>query len=257
MAALGVDPSTARRAFRRHFGTTFLEMARQARLRAGVGVISSGGAVIDAQLEAGFDSASGFRAAFARVFGHPPQALRVGEPGLFADWIDTPLGGMVAVADQRSLHLLEFAERRALRGELRRLSAGAGGRIGLGRTAPLDAVEAQLARYFAAESAAFTVPLTLHGTPFHRAVWAELMRIPPGVTASYGELARRIGRPTAVRAVARANGANQLAIIIPCHRVIGADGSMTGYGGGLWRKQALIGIERRLAARGGAGAIPA
>lgn len=248
VAAQGFEPSTVRRAFRRHLGMTFLELARQSRLREGVTRLAAGEPVIEAQLDAGFDSASGFRDAFARLFGHPPAALRRGEAGLGAGWIDTPLGGMIAVADDRSLHLLEFVGRKALPAELRRLSHGAGGRIGFHRSAAMDRVEAELARYFAAEAARFTVPLALHGTAFHRLVWDALRAIPPGETVSYGALAQRIGRPTASRAVARANGANQIAIIIPCHRVIGADGSLTGYGGGLWRKQALIGIEARLAA---------
>ena len=248
VAAQGVDPSTVRRAFRRHYGMTFLELARQHRLRAGMRGLRDGGRVIAAQLDAGFDSASGFRDAFARLFGHPPAAMAAGRPGLVADWIDTPLGGMIAVADHDSLHLLEFTDRKALGAGLRRLSKGNGGRIGLGRTAVTDAAEGQLARYFAAEDGRFDLPLTLYGTSFLRAVWSELRRIPPGHTVSYGELATRIGRPTAARAVARANGANQIAIVIPCHRVIGADGSLTGYAGGLWRKQALIAIERRLSA---------
>lgn len=247
VGAMGLDPSTVRRAFRRHFGTTFLDLARQSRLREGVRGLKTGEAVIEAQLDAGFDSASGFRNAFARLFGHPPQAMRAGEPGLHADWLDTPLGGMIAVADDRALHLLEFVGRKALGAELRRLSSGARGRIALGQTAPIDRTEAELGRYFAAEDARFTVPLAMHGTPFHREVWTALRAIPPGVTVSYGELAARLGRPTAARAVARANGMNQIAIVIPCHRVIGADGSLTGYAGGLWRKQALIEIERRLA----------
>lgn len=250
VAALGLDPSTVRRAFRRHLGMTFLELARQRRLRKGVRGLTAGAPVIEAQLDAGFDSSSGFRDAFARLFGHPPAAMVRGEPPLLvADWIDTPLGGMIAVVDERSLHLLEFTDRKALAPELRRLSAAVRGRIGLGRNAVTDAAEAQLGRFFAARSGDFDLPLTLHGTPFLRSVWRELQRIPPGATVSYGELAARIGRPTAARAVARANGANQIAIVIPCHRVIGADGSLTGYAGGLWRKQALIGIERQLAGR--------
>ncbi|PZO67124.1 MAG: bifunctional transcriptional activator/DNA repair enzyme protein Ada [Paracoccus denitrificans] len=247
IAAMALDPSTVRRAFRRHFGMTFLELARQSRLRAGIGALQSGATVIDAQLDAGFDSASGFRDAFARLLGHAPARMVQDEPGLVTDWIDTPLGGMIAVTDAHHLHLLEFVGRRALGAELRKLSAGAGGRIGLGRTAVNDALEAQLARYFASESADFDLPLALHGTPFHRQVWQELRQIGAGETVSYGALAARMGRPTAARAIARANGANQIAIIIPCHRVIGADGSLTGYGGGLWRKQALIEIERKLA----------
>ncbi|HRO14596.1 MAG TPA: trifunctional transcriptional activator/DNA repair protein Ada/methylated-DNA--[protein]-cysteine S-methyltransferase, partial [Paracoccus sp. (in: a-proteobacteria)] len=192
VAALGHDPSTVRRAFRRHYGMTFLELARQMRLREGVDRLRQGGAVIDAQLDAGFDSASGFREAFARLFGHPPQAMAAGQPGLSADWIDTPLGGMIAVADAHSLHLLEFVGRKALAQGLRHLSALAGGRIGLGRTAVTLETERQLARYFAGESAGFDLPLTLHGTDFHRQVWSELRRIRPGETISYAELAARI-----------------------------------------------------------------
>ncbi|WP_112873825.1 bifunctional transcriptional activator/DNA repair enzyme AdaA [Paracoccus endophyticus] len=247
VAATGLDPSTVRRAFRRHYGISFLDLARQMRLRAGVGALQGGAPVIEAQLDAGFDSASGFREAFARLFGHPPRALTHGAPGLVADWIDTPLGGMIVLADAGSLHLLEFVDRKALGASLRAVSAAAGGRIGLGRTAVTDAVQTQLAEYFAARRAVFDLPLTLHGTPFQRAVWQALVAIPAGATVSYGDLAAGLGRPSAARAVARANGANRIAIVVPCHRVIGADGTLTGYAGGLWRKQALIDIERRLA----------
>lgn len=246
LTAMGFDLSTVRRAFRRHFGVTFLEMARLRRVRAGVGSLRDGAPVIEAQLDAGFDSASGFRAAFSRLLGHPPRVM-TGAAGLWADWIDTPLGGMIAVADYHALHLLEFVGRKALQTELRRLSAGAGGRIGLGRTPITDWIERELHDYFAAKSADFTVPLIAHGTPFQRQVWDALRAIPPGQIRSYGDLARDLGQPGAARAVARANGANQIAIIIPCHRVIGADGSLTGYGGGLWRKEALIALEQKLA----------
>jgi AraC family transcriptional regulator of adaptative response/methylated-DNA-[protein]-cysteine methyltransferase len=90
----------------------------------------------------------------------------------------------------------------------------------------------------------FETPLALHGTPFTRDVWRELLKIPAGGIRSYSDVAQALGRPEAVRAVARANGANQIAVVIPCHRVMGADGSLTGYGGGLWRKQKLIELER-------------
>lgn len=250
VTATGLDPSTVRRAFKRHYGMSFLELARQMRLREGARALAGGAPVIAAQLDAGFDSASGFRDAFARLFGHPPAAMAGQADGLVADWLDTPLGGMIAVADDRRLHLLEFTDRKGLAAELQRLSRAQGGRIGLGRSAVTDAAKAQLRRYFAAESGVFTLELALHGTAFQREVWEELRRIPPGATISYGELATRIGRPRAVRAVARAVGSNQIAVVIPCHRVIGADGSLTGYAGGLWRKQALIAIERKLAAGG-------
>ena len=243
LARMGYDPSTIRRAFKRHFGQTFLEIARAARLRNGLKSIAKGGAMIDAQLDAGFDSASGFRSAFARLFGHPPHELR-GDADLRADWIDTPLGGMIAIADPQRLHLLEFTDRKALPQGLRRLSGFVGGRIGLGRSAVTDRTESQLAQFFDGQRPLFDLDLHLHGTDFQQRVWGGLRRIPAGQTRSYADLAGDIGQPTATRAVANANANNRIAIVIPCHRVIGADGTLTGYAGGLWRKQRLIEIER-------------
>ncbi len=106
-------------------------------------------------------------------------------------------------------------------------------------------VVAQLRDYFAGERQEFSLTLDPHGTPFQREVWAALQTIPYGVTITYGELARRIGKPNAVRAVGAANGQNPLPIVIPCHRVIGSDGSLTGYGGGLPIKRALLDLERQ------------
>ncbi|MCB0684203.1 MAG: methylated-DNA--[protein]-cysteine S-methyltransferase, partial [Saprospiraceae bacterium] len=114
-----------------------------------------------------------------------------------------------------------------------------------GAHAYLDEIEENLAVYFSGKDREFSVPVVLHGSPFERSVWEALQEIPAGETRSYGKLAATIGRPQAVRAVGRANGKNCLAIIVPCHRVIGADGKLTGYGGGLWRKQWLLEHERR------------
>jgi methylated-DNA-[protein]-cysteine S-methyltransferase len=107
----------------------------------------------------------------------------------------------------------------------------------------------QLRGYFAGRRTQFDLPLCLAGTPFQRRVWAELQEIPYAETITYGELAERIGRPPAARAVGLANGRNPVSIIVPCHRVIGADGSLTGYGGGLDRKQHLLDFERNVKAR--------
>lgn len=244
ISSMGLDPSTIRRSFRRHFGITFLEMARQARLRDGFTTLADGGRVIDAQLDAGFSSPSAFRAAFGRLLGVAPGSLAK-QALLKADWIDTPLGAMVAVSDRSALHLLEFADRKALPGELKRLREQVSGDFGIGRFAPTEQVEAELAAFFSAKSSRFEVPLALHGTPFTQSVWRALRNIPAGETRSYSDIANAIDRPTATRAVARANGANQIAIVIPCHRVIGADGALTGYGGGLWRKQKLIELEQK------------
>ncbi len=243
VTARGHDASTVRRAFKRQFGMTFLEMARQRRLREGFEVLATGGRVIDAQHEASFESPAAFRAAMARLLGVTPAELRRDDALLKATWIPTPLGDMIAVACKTHLHLLEFTGRKALPTELRALAKGTGGAIGIGVTAPAQQATEELGAFFAGRAPVFRTPLAYHGTPFSRAVWDALRAIPAGETRSYADIARAIGRPSATRAVARANGANQIALMVPCHRVIGADGTLTGYGGGLWRKQRLIEIE--------------
>ncbi|WP_107816400.1 bifunctional transcriptional activator/DNA repair enzyme AdaA [Celeribacter persicus] len=242
VTAMGYDRGTVRRAFKRHFGMSFLELARLERLRRGFEVLSEGGTVLEAGLEAGFSSPSAFRARVGALLGMAPSTLSL-DPLLSIDWIDTPLGPMIAVADTHRLHLLEFMDRKALPTELKKLAAGAKGRLGFGRTQVHDQTAQELTEYFDGKRARFTVPLAYHGSGFYGQVWDALCAIPAGETRSYGTLAREIGRPSATRAVAQANGANQIGILIPCHRVIGADGALTGYGGGLWRKQRLLEIE--------------
>lgn len=246
IVALDMDPSTVRRAFKRHFGMTFLEMARLTRLRAGAGALPDGGRVIDAQLEASYDSPAAFRAAFGKWLGLAPGKF-VTNALLRADWIETRLGPMIAVSDAQALHLLEFAERKALPAELKRLYAHAKGSLGFGRFDPTDQIEREMNAFMHGQSDRFETRLAPLGSAFTQEVWRALRTIPAGETRSYSDVARMMGRPEATRAVARANGANPIAIAIPCHRVIGADGALTGYGGGLWRKQALIELERGFA----------
>ena len=242
LIAMGFDPSTIRRSFKRQFGMTFLDMARQRRLRDGFTTLATG-KVITAQHDAGFASPSAFRAAFARLLGCPPSALTT-DGLLRASWIATPLGDMIAVASTTHLHLLEFIDRKALPTELQALRKACNTSIGIGRTTITEQVAAELDAYFNGHAAHFQTPLHQNGSAFARTVWAELARIPAGQTRSYSAIAQNLGRPEATRAVARANGANQIALMVPCHRVIGADGALTGYGGGLWRKQRLLEIER-------------
>lgn len=141
--------------------------------------------------------------------------------------IGTPLGAMTAEANEGALTWLSF---------------GFGGRS----TRPdglLRRVERELQEYFAGRRRRFTIPLRPEGTPFRRAVWEAMTRIPHGRTVSYGEIARRIGRPRAVRAVGQACGANPIAIVIPCHRVVGSDRSLTGFSAGIGRKRRLLQLE--------------
>jgi AraC family transcriptional regulator of adaptative response/methylated-DNA-[protein]-cysteine methyltransferase len=153
--------------------------------------------------------------------------------------LETPIGVMVAVADDKLLYLLEFADRLNLDKRLQLLSSN----IPTGRTKPLDTLQEELALYFAGTLREFKTPVHLSGTPFQECVWEELLKIPYGKTISYAKLATRIGKPAAFRAVAGANGANKLAIIVPCHRVIYANGGLGGYSGGLARKPQLLAVE--------------
>jgi AraC family transcriptional regulator, regulatory protein of adaptative response / methylated-DNA-[protein]-cysteine methyltransferase len=246
LRAIGVDPATARRQFQRRFGMSFTQYVRSRRVRQAFAAIQEGMPVLDAQLESGFDSGSGFREAFVREFGNPPNKSREAK-AFVLDWIDTPLGLMLAVAGEDELHMLEFVERKSLRGNLERYRAHFNAAILPGRSAALDSIRRDVASYFAGDSLEFSTPIARAGTPFQQAAWEELRRIPPGTTRSYSEIAARIGRPKAVRAVAAANANNRCAIILPCHRVIGADGTLTGYAAGLWRKQWLLDHERRVA----------
>lgn len=245
---LGYDLSTVRRAFKRALGMTFLDIARYRRLGQAAKQIADGGCIIDAQLDAGYESASSFRAAFHRMIGMAPAIVQNREL-LFADLFDTPLGPMIAVADHTHVHLLEFHDRKALAKELESLQRKTRSTVAAGRTPAIERIEAEMKAYFAGRLREFETPLALaFGTAFEREIWSRLMRIPVGETRAYGDIARDMDNPQVVRAVGRANGANQIAVVIPCHRLIGADGSLTGYGGGLWRKQWLLKHEAEMRA---------
>jgi AraC family transcriptional regulator of adaptative response/methylated-DNA-[protein]-cysteine methyltransferase len=248
LRALGVDPSTARRQFQRYYGMTFHAYHRARRMGLALDEVRSGERVISAQVNNGFESASGFWEAFKRVFAVPAsQAERIN--CLHARRIETPLGAMLALADQDGLHLLEFADRRGLESEITSLRARAGCAIVPGNNPNLDRIDKELKDYFDGTAVRFTVPVIMAGSPFERSVWSSLQTIPPGETWSYSQLAQRVGRPAAVRAVGRANGRNCLALVIPCHRVIRSDGSLCGYAGGIWRKQWLLEHERQVVGR--------
>ena len=162
---------------------------------------------------------------------------------LYKHNIDSPLGNMVICGTNEKLLLLEFADRSDLDRQLSSLRQLLDYTTGEGRSPIIDQTEEELSLYFRGELSTFSVPLAMPGTPFQQSVWSALQQIPYGETRSYGGLARRLGDPKSVRAVARANGENRIAIIIPCHRVIGADGSLTGYAGGLERKKKLLQLE--------------
>jgi AraC family transcriptional regulator of adaptative response/methylated-DNA-[protein]-cysteine methyltransferase len=223
---------------------TFHAYQRGMRLGKALGRLREGAPVTHAAFESGYDSLSGFNDAFRQLVGASPAASRDAEPVLLTRLL-TPLGPMIAGATEAGLCLLEFSDRRMLELQLRRAGKLFRGPLAPGRNAVLDRIDDELGRYFEGELNAFTVPLVTPGSEFQVMVWRALQTIPYGETRSYADQARTVGRPAAVRAVARANGDNRIAIVIPCHRVIGADGQLTGYGGGLWRKRWLLDLEQR------------
>ena len=241
----GLDPNTLRRWFLKHYGMTFQAFCRMHRINAAFGAIREGGSVLDAALESGYSSASGFSAAFDKIIGGAPGKTKK-EPKnvLVYKRFDSPLGPMVTVASEQGVCLLEFGDRRMLETEFADLQRRLNAVLLPDSNSLTERVESQIAEYFEGKRFVFDVPLHTPGTQFQQRVWSALREIPYGVVRSYGEIAARIGEPKAVRAVGTANGMNRIAIIIPCHRVIGADGKLTGYGGGLWRKDWLLKHEQ-------------
>src|SRR4029077_176030 len=219
LAALAIDPSTARRQFKRHYGMTFQAYHRARRIGLALREVRRGGRVDEAKNGSGFESASGFREAFTRILGDPPTAAK-DRAGLFAERIETPLGAMLAVADDEGLRLLEFVDRRAMERELSILRNRLRTNVVPGEHQCLDAVRSQLADYFSGKNLEFNVPLAPVGSPFQLRAWELLRSIPTGETRSYSWMAKKLGDVEMRRAVGRANGENMMCIIIPCHRVI-------------------------------------
>ncbi|GAA4386867.1 methylated-DNA--[protein]-cysteine S-methyltransferase [Hymenobacter koreensis] len=240
----GLEPATVRRWFRRQHGLTFQGYQRLARLNHAFKRLQGGDTVTAAAYDSGFESLSGFQDSFKAVFGAAPTHSRQ-QQLIHLTRLDTPLGTMLACATEQGICLLEFTDRRMLETELRDLASRLRATIVPGANPHFELLRTQLAEYFAGQRREFSVPLHTPGTEFQQAVWQELRQIPFGAVRSYGQQALALGRPTAVRAVAAANGLNRVAILIPCHRVIGADGQLTGYGGGLWRKQRLLELEQQ------------
>ena len=159
--------------------------------------------------------------------------------------IETELGMMIAGATDEGICLLEYSDRRMLKTEYKDLEKFLKTTIIEGDHIHFITLRQQLTEYFEGTRKEFTVPLITPGTPFQQLVWKELTKIPFGTTRSYYEQSVAIGKPESIRAVANANGMNRISIIIPCHRVIGSDGNLTGYGGGLGRKKWLLEHEKR------------
>lgn len=241
----GLQPITVKRWFLKHHGMTFHAFQRTFKINSAFKKLQQGENVLDVALENGYESLSGFNDSFKNVFGVSPKNSKM-EKIVDLKRIETPLGTMIACANENGICMLEFSDRKALPTEFKDISKHFDANIVQGENPHFKTLEKELEEYFEGKLKDFTVPLAPVGTDFQKKVWEILRTIPYGTTRTYQQQADILGNPKAVRAVANANGLNKISIIIPCHRVIGSNGTLTGYGGGIWRKQKLLELEKAI-----------
>ncbi len=234
---MGYSPSRVRRYFNKTHGITFQAYLRMTRINGAFLKIREGQTVTQSAFEQGYDSLSGFSETFKNLTGFSPGSKN---KLITVNRIATPLGPMMIGVSDEGLCLLEFTDRKMIETQIAVLKKRMGSEMITGKHPMIDRVSEQLNEYFEGNRKNFDVPLVVPGTEFQQKVWDALTKIPFGVTRSYKQQADVVGNVKAVRAVARANGENRISIIIPCHRIIGSDGSIVGYGGGIHRKQWLL-----------------
>ncbi|MEM7103370.1 MAG: methylated-DNA--[protein]-cysteine S-methyltransferase [Bacteroidota bacterium] len=239
----GIQPEKVRRWFQKHYGITFQAYQRMLRINNAFQELQNGNSVTDSAFGIGYESLSGFGYTFKRMIGSSPETGKHKNVILITRFT-TPLGPMYACATEQGVCLLEFADRKILEKEFSDLQRRLDAIILAGENQHLAQLKIELEEYFAGQRQQFEVSLHTPGTEFQQAAWRVLHSIPYGKTASYQQQAIKLENPNAVRAVAAANGQNRIAIIIPCHRVIGKNGKLTGYGGGLERKKWLLEHEQ-------------
>ena len=237
LSQLGYSPSRIRRFFKKEHGITFQAYLRMSRINMAFQKIKEGDSIPSTAYSNGYDSLSGFSETYKNMTGFSP-----GSSGdlITVNRIPSPLGPLMIGATNDGVCLLEFTDRRMLETQLEILKKKLNAKMVTGKHPMIDKVEEQLAEYFEGTRKQFDLPLVVPGTEFQLKAWNALVKIPYGTTRSYKQQANVVGNIKAVRAVARANGENRISIIIPCHRIIGSDGSIVGYGGGIQRKQWLL-----------------
>lgn len=239
-----LSPETIRRWFKKHYGITFHAYQRMFRINNAFQELKSGKNVINTAFDIGYNSLSGFGYTYKKIMRKSPSSddkLDV----ILIDRLTTPLGPMFVCATNQGICLLEFVDRRMLETEFEQLQSLLKMKIIFGENQHIKQAKVEIAEYFAGTRTNFTVALHTPGTLFQQTVWDCLKHIPYGELTTYKQQAQRINNPQAIRAVANANGYNRVAIIVPCHRVIGSNGELIGYGGGLERKKWLIEHENK------------
>ena len=240
----GIEPSKIRRWFKQHHNMTFHSYQRMMRINMAFSKLNNGEKITNTAFDVGFESISGFNDRFKNVFGtsagknHNQSVINIVR-------FTTPLGPMFAGATDEGLCLMEFTDRRMLETELKELQKYFKAIILPGSNKHIDKAISEMNDYFKGIRQSFSVELDAPGTAFQKEAWSALQKIPYGTTVSYKQQAFSINKPKSIRPIGSANGHNRISIIIPCHRVIGENGNLTGYGGGLARKQWLIDFERK------------
>jgi AraC family transcriptional regulator of adaptative response/methylated-DNA-[protein]-cysteine methyltransferase len=240
----GIRPEKISRWFKKNMNMTFVAYQKSIRLGNAYGQIRLGENVAGAAFGSGYESLSGFTDSFKRQTGFTPIESKRRKV-IATTRIPTPLGPMVACAVEEGICLLEFADRPMLETQVKRIEKIFCAKTMPGTSKYFDSLSTQLMEYFEGKRKDFTIPLVLDGSAFQQSTWRILREIPYGSTRTYQQQADLLGNKKAVRAAAKANGDNRIAILVPCHRVIGSDGALTGYGGGLWRKKYLLELESK------------
>lgn len=239
-----LSPETLRRWFKKHYGITFHAYQRMYRINSAFQELKSGKNVINTAFDTGYNSLSGFGYTYKKIMKKSHSANQQ-QDVILIDRLTSPLGPMFICATNQGICLLEFVDRRMLETEFEQLQSLLKMKIIFGENEHIKQAKVEIAEYFAGTRTNFTVALHTPGTLFQQTVWDCLKHIPYGELTTYKQQAQRINNPQAIRAVANANGYNRVAIIVPCHRVIGSNGELVGYGGGLERKKWLIEHENK------------
>ncbi len=239
-----INPQTLRRWFKQHYRMSFHAYQRMCRINTAYQELQTGRKATDAAFDNGYDSLSGFGYTYKKIVGKSPRQSRQ-QTLIRISRLTTPLGPMFVCATDDGICMLDFVDRRMLETEFRDLQRRLDATLIAGENEHIEQCKSEIDAYFSGRLQQFGVALCTPGSAFQQTVWQALRDIPYAQTCSYQTLAETIGKPAAVRAVGAANGQNRVAIIIPCHRVIGQNGDLTGYGGGLERKRWLLDHEKR------------
>ncbi len=240
-----ISPTIVRRWFKKNYGLTFHAYQRMYRINNAYKELKDGKKATDTAFEFGYESLSGFGHTYKKVMGKSPSKSKTNTI-ILINRVTTPLGPMFICATDKGICLLEFTDRKILEQEFEDLEKLLNAEILIGKNQHIKQAQRELTEYFNGERTTFEVPLHTPGTEFQNTAWKALESIAFGRTVCYQDHAKKIGKPRAVRAIASANGSNRISIIVPCHRVIGKDGSLTGYGGGIERKKWLLEFEKNL-----------